>query len=141
MRALAFLCLPAAVKTHFQFFPFSLVHLSSFSFFRAPGGFRFLLLSLRGACFLALRFLLPAQLAGAQGDDLQGIHRLSLFRLLLSFRSSALGHADSFLVGCTLMMDAVAFLVTQLADAQGDDLHVIHLSFLSVSVASAQPWG
>jgi hypothetical protein len=27
------------------------------------------------------------------------------------------------------MMDAVAFLVTQLADAQGDDLHVIHGSF------------
>jgi hypothetical protein len=27
------------------------------------------------------------------------------------------------------MMDAVAFLVTQLADAQGDDLHVIHGAF------------
>jgi hypothetical protein len=27
------------------------------------------------------------------------------------------------------MMDAVALLVTQLADAQGDDLHVIHGAF------------
>jgi len=55
------------------------------------------------------------------------LHFLSSFGLLACL--SALGHADSFLVGCTLMMDAVAFLVTQLADAQGDDLHVVHGSF------------
>jgi hypothetical protein len=87
-HALAFLCLPAAVKAHFLFFPlipFSLVHLSSFSFFRAPGGFRFLLLLHCGACFFALRFLLPAYLAGAQGNDLQGVHGLSLSLSFASF--------------------------------------------------------
>jgi len=82
------------------------VLISSFSFFRAPGGFCFLLLSLRGACCGQL------------------LHFLSSSCLLACL--SVFGNTDSFLVGCTLMVDAVAFLVTQLTDAQGDDLHVIH---------------